>query len=239
MQIPKWALEKVERKVLNNSHKNSYTQGEPTEEDTNNPSSNTTGREPHKDKYSKSHIVTPYTQGLGETINKICSKYGIQVHFKGNRNFKEMLVKTKDKDPIDKKSRAIYWYQCGELTCNEQYIGETSRTFGERYKEHLKDPSPIHAHSTTPENFNIIGREDHGLPRTIKELIYIKVNNPTLNRKVGKYNLHHIWDRVLFKTPDLKINKDNGHVHKTSLNGHAQSIPTNRHSHKTSIPGML
>ena len=119
-----------------------------------------------------------------------------------------MLVKPRDKDPpIDGKSGVIYWYQCEELACNEEYIGETSRIFGERYKEHLKEPSPIHAHSTqtghstTPENFNIIGRKDHGLVRTNKESIYIRDNNPTLNRNVGKYNLYHIWDRVLFNIP--------------------------------------
>ena len=72
-----------------------------------------------------------------------------------------MLVKPKDKDPMYRKSGAIYWYQWGVLACNEEYIGKTSRTFGERYKEHLKEPSPICAHSTqtghstTPENFNI------------------------------------------------------------------------------------
>ena len=52
-------------------------------------------------------------------------------------------------------------------------------------------------------NFTSIGREDHGLARTIKESIYIRVNNPTLHRNVGKNNLHHIWDRVLFNIPDL------------------------------------
>ena len=65
---------------------------------------------------------------------------------------------------MDKKNGAIYWYQCKDLTCNEEYIGETSMTFGERFKEHLNEPSPIHVHSTqtghstTPDNFNIIGR---------------------------------------------------------------------------------
>ena len=136
-----------------------------------------------------------------------------------------MLVKTKDKDPIDRNSWNIYWYQCGELTCNEEYIGETSRTFEERYKEHLKEPHPsMHpaaqtGYSTTPEIINIIGREEHGLARAVKESIYIRVNNPTLNKNVGKYNLNHIWDRVLFKTPDLKINNDNWHTHRTSLVG--------------------
>ena len=60
-------------------------------------------------------------------------------------------------------------------------------------------------HKTSVENFKIIGREGHGISRTIQEAIYIRVNNPTLNRNVGKYNLPHIWDKVLFTTPELKI----------------------------------
>ena len=52
----------------------------------------------------------------------------------------------------------------GDLGCDDEYIGETSRTFGERYKEHLKPPSAIHHHSnqtghtTNQNNFQIIGR---------------------------------------------------------------------------------
>ena len=45
------------------------------------------------------------------------------------------------------------------------------------------------------------------IARTIKESIYIRVNNPTLNRNISKFNLHHIWDRVLLNTPGLKIKK--------------------------------
>ena len=85
---------------------------------------------PPKDKPNKGHIVIPYTQGLGESIKKICSKYGMQTHFKGNRTLKQFLVKPKDHDPIDKKSGAIYLCQCGELICDEEYIGETSRVLG-------------------------------------------------------------------------------------------------------------
>ena len=64
----------------------------------------------------------------------MCSKYVIQTHFKGNRTIRELLVKPKDKDPVERKCGAIYLYQCGELTCDEEYIGETFRTLGERYK---------------------------------------------------------------------------------------------------------
>ena len=78
----------------------------------------------------------------------------------------------------------------------------------------------------------LMGREDHGLARIIKKAICIRVNNPKLNRNVGKYE-HDIWHRVLFNTPDLKINNDNAHAHRTPFNRHAQSIPTNRHVHRT------
>ena len=41
--------------------------------------------------------------------------------------------------------------------------------------------------------------------RTIKEGLYIRVNNPSPNRNVGKYHLPHIWDEVLFNTSELKM----------------------------------
>ena len=126
---------------------------------------------------------------------------------------KSLLVSPKDKDPMVNQSGAIYWYQCGDLACDEEYIGETSRTFGERYKEHLKAPTAIHHHSsqtghpTNHNNFQIIGREGHNLARNIKESIYFRVNNPTLNNNIGKFNLSHIWDRVLLNTKGLTLNK--------------------------------
>ena len=89
---------------------------------------------------TKGHIVIPFTQGLCEGIKEICGRYGIQAYFKGGSTIKNLLVSPKDKDPMVNQSGAIYWYQCGDLGCDDEYIGETSRTFGERYKEHLKPP---------------------------------------------------------------------------------------------------
>ena len=94
----------------------------------------------------------------------------------GNTTIKQILMKPKDQDPKDKKGRPICSFQCGDIACGEKYIDETSRTLGERCKKHLKQPSPIHAHiqqtghTTTSNNFNVIGREDQGLARTIKKL---------------------------------------------------------------------
>ena len=162
---------------------------------------------------TKGHITIPYTQGFCESIKRICGRYGIQTHFKSGSTIKNLLVSPKDKDPMVNQSGAIYWYQCGDPGCDDEYIGETSRTFGERYKEHLKAPSAIHHHSSQTghpnnhNNFQIVGREGHNLARNIKESIYIRVNNPTLNNNIGKFNLPHIWDRVLLNTKSLNLKR--------------------------------
>ena len=110
-----------------------------------------------------------------------------------------------------KKRGVIYRYKCDRVECDEEYIGESSRTFGERFKEHQKAPSPIYdhynitGHKISLDNYSIVGREDQNLMRTNKEALYIRVNNPSLNRNIGKYHLPHIWDEVLFNTSEIKI----------------------------------
>ena len=59
----------------------------------------------------------------------------------------------------------------------------------------------------TQQNFQIIGMEGHGLGRNIKESIFIRVNNPTLNKNIGKFNLSHIWDRAILNTPGLTLKR--------------------------------
>ena len=137
----------------------------------------TTGTKPTTNEVkTKGYIVKPCTQHLCESIKKIYGKYGIQTHFKCKSTIKNLLVSPQDKHRMENKSGTLYWYQHRDLTCDEEYIGDTSRTFGERCKE----PSPIHSHShntghtTTQDNFQIIGREDDDIARTIKESIHIK-----------------------------------------------------------------
>ena len=60
---------------------------------------------------------------------------------------------------------AIYRYQCNNLGCDDEYIGETSRTFGGKIQRApegpLCYPSPQYptGHTTNQNNFQIIGRE--------------------------------------------------------------------------------
>ena len=91
------------------------------------------------------------------------------------------------------------------MSCS--YIGESGRSLVERVKEHLKAPSLIHLHSTTtghpmdPNQFNIMHKEVHSQARTIKEAMFIRVQDPPLNRNIGKYQLPHIWDQLLQSSP--------------------------------------
>ena len=48
------------------------------------------------------------------------------------------MMSPKDKDDITKKNSVIYSYSCGRIDCEEEYLGESGRTFGERLIEHLK-----------------------------------------------------------------------------------------------------
>ena len=79
-------------------------------------------------------MFVSYIKGLGEGLKKVCSKNGVQVYFRGGQTTRSLLVAPKDKDPILKKSGVIYRYECDRVECDEEYIGESSRTFGERFK---------------------------------------------------------------------------------------------------------
>ena len=69
----------------------------------------------------------------------------------------------------------------------------------------IYDHYKITGHETSNENFSIVGQEDKNLIRAIKEAIYIRVNNSSLNRNIGKYHLPHIWDVILLNNSQLKV----------------------------------
>ena len=131
------------------------------------------------------------------------------MHFKGGRTIKDLLVKPKDMHTIWHKGGVIHKYKCDRVDSEEEYIEESGRTFAEKYKEYMKAPSPIYDHHNTTghdisiDNFIIVGREDQHLQRSIKEGIFIRVNDPSLHRNVGKCQLPHQWDEVLVNSLEL------------------------------------
>ena len=93
-KYPKWALDKVEKR-LNMSTSEAI-------DGVNNQDANCTPAATREVK-SKGHIVIPYTQGLCESIKNICGRYGIQNHFKGGSTIKNLLVSPRIKSPWSPK----------------------------------------------------------------------------------------------------------------------------------------
>ena len=189
-KYPAWALNRVKIKSKGSANKKRRVTTQTGQDNQN----------------QKPYMVVPYYRGLSKSLKKVCSRYGVQVYFKGGNTIKNLLVAPKDKDPIMKKSGVIYRYKCNRVDCDEEYIGESSRVFGERFKEPIFDHTNTTGHNINIENFSIVGREDQNHKRAIKEALFIRVNNPSLNRNIGKFHLPHIWDEVLFNTSKLKLN---------------------------------
>ena len=159
----------------------------------------------------KSYMVLPYVKGLSESMKNVAKNHGIQTYFREAIPSKASWWLPKTRTTYIRKVASSTGSSATGWRCDDEYIGESSRTFGERFKEHLKAPSPIYDHykitdhETSIENFSIVGREDQNLIRAIKEAIYIRVNNPSLNRNIGKYHLPHIWDEVLLNNSEQKL----------------------------------
>ena len=93
-KYPKWPLDKVEKRFNRSSSE--------AMDGVNNQGTNGTPAATREVK-SKVHIVIPYTQGLCESIKKICGRYGIQTHFKGGSTIKNLLVSPRTKAPWSPK----------------------------------------------------------------------------------------------------------------------------------------
>ena len=144
-------------------------------------------------------------EGRRREEQNICGKIGVQVYFKCTNTVSELLVAHKDRQNICSKGGVIYRYICDHPVCTMEYIGETGRNFGDRYKKHLRNPAhlwpfPNYKTSHQTGNLLVVGRESQGITRMIKEVMYIRVNDPPLNKNLSKYQLTQIWDWVLWDT---------------------------------------
>ena len=194
-QFPDWALNQWHHKFTNPNPPNNNTTNNNTQDNSNNKKNIT--------------MAVPYMPGTGEKFRKLCKRKGEQVHFKGTNTLRTMLGNSKDKDPQNNQTGIIYHYKCPHINCSSAYIGESGRSLGERVKEHFKAP-PLSTYTIPPqdaqypEQFNIVHKEVNNQVRTIKEAMFIWVQDQTLNRNLGKYQLPHIWDHLLMASPTLQ-----------------------------------
>ena len=137
-------------------------------------------------------VCLPYIPGTSEQLSRIFKTHGIPTYCKPTTTLRQLLVKPKDQTPKEKQCSVIYNIQCN--SCQAEYIGETARTLGKRFKEH-SDPRHINSavvehtattgHSFSLDDVKVIGREDKAFNRKVKEAIAIHKRRPAMNRDHG------------------------------------------------------
>ena len=102
----------------------------------------------------------------------------------------------------------VYKIKCEE--CEATYVDEMERSLKSRFNEHRRPSSTtsevskhIHIehpeHSVELESTEILTAESRWFERGVKEAIYVRALNPSLNRDGGRYNLHPVWDNIIKK----------------------------------------
>ena len=76
-------------------------------------------------------------EGMGSELTSKCT-------------IKNLLVSPKDKDPMVSQSDGIYWYQCGDLTCDDEYIGKPPGPLVKDTKSTSRTPHPLFITITKP-----------------------------------------------------------------------------------------
>ena len=137
-------------------------------------------------------IGLPYVKGLSENLRRLFHANNISTYHKPINTLRSILVKPKDATPIEQQCGLVYHIKCQD--CHHNYIGETGRNMGIRFKEHtirkgtvsaVKEHLESSRHSCSLEDVRILDREEDWYRRKIKEAIMIERHHPTLNRDKG------------------------------------------------------
>ena len=158
------------------------------------------------DKPPQRHVYAtlPFIEGISNKLRRAYQEVGVTTSFKPHKTLRKLLVAPKDKPPHDQTSGTVYKFKCGG--CTSTYIGESGRPLGKRIKEHCSvrklSTSAISEHirptnhQFDPEQVEILAKETKDFPRRVLEAIYIKQQEPSLNRDQG-LDLDPIWDPII------------------------------------------
>ena len=141
-------------------------------------------------------------------MRRVFGNYGIPTYFKPTSTLRQLLVKPKD--PVNKENVVEPVYKIKWEECDAVYVGETERSLKVRLSEHQWPSSTIsevskHIHVDHPqhsvqfENTEVFTTEPRWFERGVKEAIYIRALNPSLNRDGGRFNLPPVWDNIIKK----------------------------------------
>ena len=157
---------------------------------------------------------------MTEPLSRILSRAGISTTVRSRGSLRELLVHPKDSLTTSNKTGAVYYLPCSGANgepCEESgsYVGETERTAESRLKEHfstavlsgtstLKSAVMAHArerhHHFRPEDLTILSSGNTNWhERGVKEAVYIRGLQPSINRDQGRHQLPSHFDSLIKK----------------------------------------
>ena len=151
--------------------------------------------------------------GLSEKLRRIFGQFQIPASFKPTNTLRQKLVHPKDKTPKDKNSNVVYAVQCKDTDCDDLYIGETKQTLSKRLYQHRRastscGDSAVYTHQKSSghksdnQEVAILDKEHRWFERGVKDVIYVKSEQPSLNRGGGlRHNLAGAYSSVIRKLP--------------------------------------
>ena len=157
---------------------------------------------PTEKRCDKRYFKLPFVGAFSSLANK---KLASLVHSYCNEIDARFIFETfkigcyfscKDSVPRSLLSHVVYNFSCAG--CGVCYVGETTRHFEQRVKEHLSTDTSSAINKHLKENphcknscnntcFSIIDRAHSRFQLIVKEALYIKIKKPVLNLKVFSY----------------------------------------------------
>ena len=163
---------------------------------------------------SKTRVTLPYIAGISERVKNHLKTFGITTSFKPTNLLRGKVVHVKDKPPKEKQSNLVYGLKCKDSNCSAAYVGETKQAPKTRVSQHRRPSSNeaqnsavyLHlnetGHKVDTDDAIILDREEQWHRRGVKEAIWERVEQPSLNKKGGlRFNLSHTWDRAIKNIP--------------------------------------
>ena len=88
---------------------------------------------------NKHPVCIPYFSGLSEQLQMVLRSHGVPSYHKPCITLRSLLVSPKDKSK-EKQCGVVYSIKCSE--CDQEYVGETARMLGTRFREHTGGNHP-------------------------------------------------------------------------------------------------
>jgi len=154
-------------------------------------------------------FLIPFIPKLTEKFKNITKNLKTKMAFFSLHKLGRMIKAQKDALPIGHNKNVVYKLNC--KNCDVSYVGQTKRRLNTRTAEHQKDIKKTSNHSVITKHrleFNhefewdnpiILDKEKQYYKRLISEMIYIKLQNNSINLQTDTEVLEHVYVEILNK----------------------------------------